>query len=268
MGHRDEQEGTALQLVVFTGDDGAPAVGVQLAAGVMPVGHTDIRDLIEAGPAELQRLRRAAENPLELLQPRTILAPVSPRAQLLYPGGNYRDHMKEADLTPGQPVFFSKLRSAVTGPGQPIRIPSPQTQTDWEAELCVVFSRTAYRVPAERAHEYIFGYTIANDVTARDLTAGEPRQVTLGKCPDTFGPVGPHIVTADEVPDPNATALELSTRLNGVYKQRATTDMMIHPISELVEFLTRTVTMQPGDIMSTGTCGGTGVGRASAASAT
>lgn len=126
MGHRDEQEGTALQLVVFTGDDGAPAVGVQLAAGVMPADRTDIRDLIEAGPAELQRLRRAAENPLELLQPRTILAPVSPRAQLLYPGGNYRDHMKEADLTPGQPVFFSKLRSAVTGPGQPIRIPSPR----------------------------------------------------------------------------------------------------------------------------------------------
>ena len=250
-----------MRLISFIDNDGGSCVGVQLDDGVMPTGYADIRGLIEAGPSEIDRLRDHAEHPDEVLQPSAILAPVSPLAQLLYAGGNYQDHLAETGLRPKQPVFFSKLRSAVIGPGHPIRIPSPQTQTDWEAELCVIFSRPAYRVPAERAFDYIFGYTMANDVSARDVMAAEPLQVTLCKCPDTFAPVGPHIITADEVPNVNTAGLEISTRVNGVYKQKTTTDTMIYSIPELVEFLTRTVTMQPGDIMSTGTCGGTGVGR-------
>jgi len=158
-------------------------------------------------------------------------------------------------------VFFSKLRSAVIGPDEPIRIPTADTHTDWEAELCIIIGEPAYRVPAERAHEYIFGYTMINDVSARDVMDREPLQITLCKCPDTFCPLGPHIVTADEVPDPNANPLEISTRVNGVYKQRTTTDTMIYSIPTLLEFLTRTVTLQPGDLMSSGTCGGTGMGR-------
>lgn len=116
-------------------------------------------------------------------------------------------------------------------------------------------------MPAERAHEYIFGYTMINDVSARDVMDREPLQITLCKCPDTFCPLGPHIITADEVPDPNANPLEISTHVNGVYKQRTTTDTMIHSIPTLLEFLTQTVTLQPGDLMSSGTCGGTGMGR-------
>jgi 2-keto-4-pentenoate hydratase/2-oxohepta-3-ene-1,7-dioic acid hydratase in catechol pathway len=174
---------------------------------------------------------------------------------------NYADHLAETGLHPTEPVFFSKLRSAVIGPDEPIRIPTPETHTDWEAELSIIISKPAYRVPAKRAHEYIFGYTMINDVSARDVMEREPLQITLCKCPDTFCPLGPHIVTADEVPDVNTHPLELSTRVNGVYKQRTTTDTMIYSIPTLLEFLTRTVTLQPGDLMSSGTAGGTGVGR-------
>jgi 2-keto-4-pentenoate hydratase/2-oxohepta-3-ene-1,7-dioic acid hydratase in catechol pathway len=250
-----------VRLITFADDHGVTSVGVQLEDGVLPTGYADIRDLIEAGPPEMDRLREHAGHSGELVRPAAILAPVSSRAQLLYAGGNYADHLAETGLHPTQPVFFGKLRSAVIGPGQPIRISSPRTQADWEAELCIVFAKPAFRVPAERAFDYIFGYTMANDVSARDVMAAEPMQTTLCKCPDTFAPIGPHIITADDVPDVNTTALEISTRVNGVYKQKATTDTMIYSIPELVEFLTRTVTMQPGDIMSTGTCGGTGVGR-------
>ena len=119
----------------------------------------------------------------------------------------------------------------------------------------------AKSVPAERAHDYIFGYTMINVVNARDVMAREPLQITVCKCPDTFAPAGPHVVTADEVPDPHASPLEISTRVNGVYKQRTTTDTMIHSIPTLLESLTQSVTLLPGDLMSSGTCGGTGGGR-------
>jgi 2-keto-4-pentenoate hydratase/2-oxohepta-3-ene-1,7-dioic acid hydratase in catechol pathway len=184
-----------------------------------------------------------------------------PRSALLLAGGNYADHLAEAGLHPKEPVFFAKLRSAVIGPGEAIRIPTPETHTDWEAELSIIIGKPAYQVPAERAREYIFGYTMINDVSARDVMDREPLQITLCKCPDTFCPVGPHILTEDEVPDLTAHPQELSTTVNGVCKQRAMTDTMIYSIPELLEFLTRTVTLQPGDLMSSGTAGGTGMGR-------
>ena len=142
-------------------------------------------------------------SPVFLVHPTQFLAPLGPTATLLLAGGNYQDHLDETGLTPKEPVFFSKLRSAVIGPDDAIRIPTRETDTDWEAELCIIIGKPAYRVPAERAHEYIFGYTMINDVSARDVMAREPLQITLCKCPDTFAPVGPHVVTVDEVPDPN-----------------------------------------------------------------
>lgn len=250
-----------MKIVTYKDDNGNPAVGVQLEGGVLPTGHRDIKDLIAGGPSELERLAAAAATPTTLVNPNRFTAPVSPTATLLLAGGNYTDHLAETGLRPTEPVFFSKLRSSVIGPGEPIRIPTPSTNTDWEAELCIVIAKPAYRVPAEQAHEYIFGYTMINDVSARDVMDREPLQITLCKCADTFCPVGPHVVTADEIGDVNIQQLEISTRVNGTYKQRTTTDQMLYTIPELLEFLTRTVTLQPGDIMSTGTPGGTGVGR-------
>jgi 2-keto-4-pentenoate hydratase/2-oxohepta-3-ene-1,7-dioic acid hydratase in catechol pathway len=155
--------------IVAYEDDGHPAIGVQLEHGVLPTGHADLRTLIEAGPRELDRLRKASENPGELANPARYQAPLSPRSALLLAGGNYADHLAEAGLHPKEPVFFAKLHSAVIGPGEAIRIPTPETHTDWEAELSVIISKPAYQVPAERAHEYIFGYTMINDVSARDV---------------------------------------------------------------------------------------------------
>jgi 2-keto-4-pentenoate hydratase/2-oxohepta-3-ene-1,7-dioic acid hydratase in catechol pathway len=250
-----------VQIVAYDDDGGSTAMGIRLEEGVLPTGHTDLAALINAGPRELDRLRQSSESPTKLVRPSRLRAPISPTSTLLLAGGNYADHLAETGLHPTEPVFFCKLRSAVIGPDEPIRIPTPETHTDWEAELCIIIGKPAYRVPAERAHEYIFGYTMINDVSARDVMEREPLQITLCKCPDTFCPLGPHIVTSDEVPDVNTHPLELSTRVNGVYKQRATTDTMIYSIPTLLEFLTRTVTLQPGDLMSTGTAGGTGVGR-------
>jgi 2-keto-4-pentenoate hydratase/2-oxohepta-3-ene-1,7-dioic acid hydratase in catechol pathway len=250
-----------MKIVAYEDDGGRTAIGIKLEDGVLPSGHSDLKALIKAGPRELDRLRHASESPGQLVHPKKFRAPLGPPAMLLLAGGNYADHLAEAGLQPKEPVFFAKLRSAVIGPDEPIRIPTPDTHTDWEAELCIIIGKPAYRVPAERAHEYIFGYTMINDVSARDVMDREPLQITLCKCPDTFCPLGPHIITPDEVPDPNANPLEISTRVNGVYKQRTTTDTMIHSIPTLLEFLTQTVTLQPGDLMSSGTCGGTGMGR-------
>jgi 2-keto-4-pentenoate hydratase/2-oxohepta-3-ene-1,7-dioic acid hydratase in catechol pathway len=250
-----------MKIVAYEDDNGRTAIGIKLEDGVLPSGHSDLKALIKSGPRELDRLRHASESPGQLVHPKKFRAPLGPTAMLLLAGGNYADHLAEAGLQPKEPVFFAKLRSAVIGPDEPIRIPTPDTHTDWEAELCIIIGKPAYRVPAERAHEYIFGYTMINDVSARDVMDREPLQITLCKCPDTFCPLGPHIITPDEVPDPNANPLEISTRVNGVYKQRTTTDTMIHSIPTLLEFLTQTVTLQPGDLMSSGTCGGTGMGR-------
>jgi len=250
-----------MKIVAYEDDGGRTAIGIKLEDGVLPSGHSDLKALIKSGPRELDRLRHASESPGQLVHPKKFRAPLGPTAMLLLAGGNYADHLAEAGLQPKEPVFFAKLRSAVIGPDEPIRIPTPDTHTDWEAELCIIIGKPAYRVPAERAHEYIFGYTMINDVSARDVMDREPLQITLCKCPDTFCPLGPHIITPDEVPDPNANPLEISTRVNGAYKQRTTTDTMIHSIPTLLEFLTQTVTLQPGDLMSSGTCGGTGMGR-------
>lgn len=250
-----------MKLVAYKDDGGRGEVGVKLDDGVLPTGHADLTALIEGGPGELDRLRLASERPGHLVHPTRLRAPLGPTATLLLAGGNYQDHLDETGLAPKEPVFFSKLRSAVIGPNEAIRIPTTSTNTDWEAELCVIIGKPAFRVPAGRAHEYIFGYTMINDVSARDVMAREPLQITLCKCPDTFAPVGPHVITPDEVPDPHDNPLEISTRVNGVYKQRTTTDTMIYSIPTLLEFLTQTVTLQPGDLMSSGTCGGTGGGR-------
>jgi 2-keto-4-pentenoate hydratase/2-oxohepta-3-ene-1,7-dioic acid hydratase in catechol pathway len=250
-----------MKIVAYVDESGRPAIGIKLDDGVLPTGHSDLTDLIKAGPGELDRLRKASEKPTSRVHPEKYRAPIGCTSTLLLAGGNYADHLAETGLTPKEPVFFSKLRSSVIGPGEPIRIPSPDTHTDWEVELCIIISKPAYRVPAERAHEYIFGYTMINDVSARDVMDREPLQITLCKCPDTFCPLGPHIVTIDEVPEPNTHPLEISTRVNGVVKQSTTTDTMIYSIPTLLEFLTRTVTLQPGDLMSSGTCGGTGLGR-------
>ena len=152
--------------------------------------------------------------------------------------------------------MFSKFPSSVVGPDEPIVIdPSITTRVDWEVELAAVIGRTARHVTVDDALSHILGYTVANDVSARDIQFSDGQWVR-GKSLDTFCPLGPWIVTADELPDPQA--LRLRTRVNGETVQDATTDQMVFSVAELVSYCSRSFTLEPGDVLLTGTPWGCG----------
>ena len=185
-----------------------------------------------------------------------LAAPVQP-SKICAIGLNYLDHVLEGGRPiPKSPVLFAKLPSAVIGPGDTICWePALSDKIDWEAELAVVIGRTARRVRAADAYDYVFGYTCADDVTARDLQDRDG-QWTRAKSLDTFCPLGPWIVTRDEVPDPHS--LPIRCTVNGEVVQNSNTDQLIFRIPELIEFLSRAFTLLPGDIILTGTPPGVG----------
>jgi 2-keto-4-pentenoate hydratase/2-oxohepta-3-ene-1,7-dioic acid hydratase in catechol pathway len=148
---------------------------------------------------------------------------------------------------------FAKLPSAVVGPGDPIRIPSPQSQVDYEVELAVVIGRPARRLAVDDALSAVFGYTLCNDVSARDVQFRD-NQLTLGKGFDTFAPLGPCVVTADDIDDPQD--LRLWCTVNGDLRQDSSTAQMLFPVAELLAYVSRHVTLEPGDVITTGTPAG------------
>jgi 2-keto-4-pentenoate hydratase/2-oxohepta-3-ene-1,7-dioic acid hydratase in catechol pathway len=187
-----------------------------------------------------------------------LLAP-SPRPakNIVCVGLNYADHARETrqEVSP-YPVFFTKPPTTVIGPEQPIPwYPSVSTRIDWEAELAVVIGRPGRDISEERALEHVFGYTVANDVSARDLQRRHV-QWYKGKSLDGFCPLGPWIVTADEIPDPQAMAIRL--RLNGEVKQDSTTAQMVYSVARLIAVLSAGLTLETGDLIITGTPAGVG----------
>ena len=186
------------------------------------------------------------------------LPPTVDRAQIIATGGNYATHGAESShvATFSEPIFFPFLWSAVIGPDDDIVIPAPDTFTDYEVELSFVVGKTAKRVNPDTAMEHVFGYTLVNDVSAREVSMREKMQFMLAKSPDTFVPVGPWVVTRDEVE--NLYDLEIYSKLNGQMRQRAVTGDMTVRIPELLTFLTETITLAPGTIVTTGTPGGVG----------
>ena len=186
-------------------------------------------------------------------------APVPRPGKLVCIGLNYRDHAEESGLAvPKAPVIFSKFSSCVIAPGEPIVIPPSSERVDYEAELAVVIGRRATRVTADRAYDYVLGYTALNDVTARDFQFADG-QWQRGKSCDTFAPMGQTIVTADEIPDPHA--LRISLTLNGAVMQDSHTSQLIFRIPELIEYITASTTLEPGDVIATGTPAGVGFAR-------
>lgn len=185
--------------------------------------------------------------------------PVIAPGKILAVGLNYAAHAAEQNAkTPEFPLIFSKCVTALIGPGDEIRLPLISDMIDYEAELAVIIGREARSVSASDAMEYVAGYTIMNDVTARDLQKRE-RQWVRAKGLDTFAPCGPWLVTTDEIPDPHVLDLEL--RVNGELRQRTRTDDLIFKIPQLIEFISQDLTLKPGDIISTGTPSGVGVFR-------
>jgi 2,4-diketo-3-deoxy-L-fuconate hydrolase len=234
---------------------GTTGVGVRRDGAVFDAGYAEMHALIADGPAGLERAAAAAEAS-DPIAGATLLAPIRP-GKILCSGVNYASHAEEnPDATmPEEPFFFSKLPSAVIGPGEAIRIPRPTTLTDYEVELSMVIGRRGYRIPEERALEHVFGWTILHDVSARDVQFKD-MQITLGKNPDTFSPIGPEIVTADELGD--WSTLRLSTTLNGGVMQDASTSEMLFPPARLLAFLTDLITLEPGDVVTTGSPAGVG----------
>lgn len=187
-----------------------------------------------------------------------LLAPVQPRKYLAI-GLNYADHIAESGMeAPEHPVFFNKQVTCVVGPGDDVHMPRVSTLLDYEGELALVIGRRCRHVPVEQAHEVIAGYTIANDVSVRDWQLRSPT-MTMGKSFDTHGPLGPWIVTADELGDPHD--LRLRTYVNGELRQDGSTRDMIISCFEQVAHLSEAFTLEPGDVIATGTPAGIGAVR-------
>jgi 2-keto-4-pentenoate hydratase/2-oxohepta-3-ene-1,7-dioic acid hydratase in catechol pathway len=156
------------------------------------------------------------------------------------------------------PTIFSKFSNAVIGPGENIVLPKESTQPDYEAEMAVVIGPGGRRIPASKAMDHVFGYTIVNDVSARDLQLATT-QWLMGKSCDTFAPMGPAIVTKDEIADPHA--LDISLEIGGEILQHSNTRELIFKIPELIEYISSVITLEPGDVISTGTPSGVGFAR-------
>jgi acylpyruvate hydrolase len=180
-----------------------------------------------------------------------MLAPVPRPGKIICVGHNYDDHMGRGRAEPPEyPTFFCKTGNTVVGPDAPIVIPPETAQADFEAEMAVVIGRRTRRVPERTAIGYVAGYTIFNDVSARDYQK-RTSQWMIGKSFDTFGPMGPALVTADEIPDPHH--LDLSLTLNGVRRQQTNTRHLIFSIPFLIAYLSAVMTLEPGDVIATGT---------------
>ncbi|MEM4303527.1 MAG: fumarylacetoacetate hydrolase family protein, partial [Candidatus Caldarchaeum sp.] len=179
------------------------------------------------------------------------------RPKIICVGLNYRDHAEEQGVKPpDEPVIFMKPYTAITGPGNPIIYPKITRQLDYEAELAVVIGRKCRNVSRSQAHEFILGYTCFNDVSARDIQFKDGQWVR-GKSFDTFAPIGPWVVTQDEVGDPHS--LKIMSRVNGEIRQSSNTRNMVFGVYQLVEFISSVMTLDPGDVIATGTPSGVGV---------
>jgi 2-keto-4-pentenoate hydratase/2-oxohepta-3-ene-1,7-dioic acid hydratase in catechol pathway len=250
--------------------DGAERVGALRGDEVIDLSPlaASMLELIESWPdlkAEVQKLVAAAEGG-RALSAVELRAPIPrPRKNIICLGMNYAAHAIESlrakglpEKLPEYPVFFSKMPTAVNHPNAPVPLmPDVSAQRDWEVELAVIIGRRGRDIPASAALDYVFGYTIMNDVSARDLQTRH-QQFFYSKSLDGSAPLGPWIVTADEIPDPHALGIRL--RLNGELVQNSTTRDMIFDIPTCIATFSRGITLEPGDIIATGTPAGVGMG--------
>lgn len=243
---------------VFTGDQ---YIEVYASDPRMP---ETVRGILHAGPSALRATQLAIQSRFAIGHPSDgvqLHAPIPNPSKIVCIGLNYRDHAIEGGKAiPTEPVVFAKFPNTLIGPGMPIRLPSISQKVDYEAELVVVIGQRAKDIDAADAMQYVAGYTIGHDVSARDWQfRGEERQWTIGKTFDTFAPMGPHLVTADEVPDPGNLSIQL--RLNGQVMQNSNTREFIFPVPVLIAHLSKIMTLEPGDLIFTGTPPGVGAAR-------
>jgi 2-keto-4-pentenoate hydratase/2-oxohepta-3-ene-1,7-dioic acid hydratase in catechol pathway len=253
--------------------DGATAEALGVAAGdrwvpakaLLPDGPSTMAELLAGGSTALEELRSVATtagiaDDGRSLDEVELVAPVPRPGKVVAIGRNYREHTdEEGAAPPAAPLVFSKWPSSVIGHGAEIRWdPALTTQVDYEAELAVVIGRVARRVTEADALDHVFGYTCLNDVSARDLQFGDG-QWTRGKSLDTFCPMGPMLVTADEIADPQD--LDITCRVDGRILQSASTSQMFFGVAAIISYCSQSFSLEPGDVIATGTPGGVGIFR-------
>jgi len=261
--------------VTYAAKDGASHLGALTDRGVVELAtvarglglpreiFSSMSSWLEGGANRLvdpiKLMSNAATTAIPLSDVR-FLPPVPRPGKIVAIGLNYKDHSIESGATapPKSPIIFAKFTTSIAGPEDPIVIPVGNPNVDYEAELAVVIGRRGKAIPAEHAFEYVAGYMPLNDVSARVWQFGD-RQWVRGKSCDTFCPTGPHLTTRDEIPDPHALAIR--ARVNGVTMQDSHTSKMIFGVPELIEFTSASITLEPGDIIATGTPEGVGAFR-------
>jgi len=253
-----------MKLATFS-ESGTTRIGVVVGDGIVdlsaaaPALPTDMLALLEAGPAAIESARQACKGAQALPLSRVKLeAPIARPPKILAIGLNYADHVAESGMeTPELPVVFNKQSSSVTGPSDPFHLPRVSSALDYEGELGFVIGRRCRHVTRAEAPEVIAGLTVVNDVSVRDWQLRTPTW-TMGKSFDTHCPLGPWIVTRDEVPDPHT--LDIKTWVNGELRQSSNTKHLIFDCYTLIEHLSTAFTLEPGDVVATGTPSGVGIG--------
>ncbi len=244
------------------GEPGSERPGLVDAQGVVRdlSGHVDDIAGDVLLPAGLAKLAAIDPANLPAVEGNPRLGPcVAGTGKMICIGLNYSDHAAESGMeVPPEPIIFMKATSAIVGPNDTVEIPRTSTATDWEVELGVVIGATAKYVSEADAMNHVAGYCVVNDISERDFQAKRSGQWTKGKSSDTFGPTGPWMVTADEVPDPQA--LDMFCEVNGHRYQDGNTRTMVYGVRFLVHYLSQFMSLQPGDIISTGTPPGVGMG--------
>ena len=249
-----------MKLVMFVEGEKAARPGLVVDGGVIDLGAEGFQDSIAfmQAPSSVQAdvAQSAATVALNTVR---LIAPVPRPPRIFGIGVNYAEHAKESQTeTQKVPTVFIVLSSAVIGPGEKIVLPKASTRPDYEAELAVVIGRPGYQIPASAAMDHVFGYTIMNDVSARDVQRATS-QFSLGKSFPTFAPMGPWVVSKDEVAD--AHALQIKLTIGGDTLQDSNTSLMIFKIPELIEYISGITPLEVGDVISTGTPAGVGMGR-------
>ena len=248
-----------------------PRAAARVADGYVDLHATDptlppsTRQLLAAGPQARAAAAKAATSAHAVRYPAAavkLLPPVPDPGKILCIGLNYRDHAIEGGKAiPTEPVLFGKFPNTLIAHGDPIKLPKVAHKVDYEAELVIVVGKTGKHIPNDAsAFEYVGGYTCGHDVSARDWQfRGEEKQWIIGKTFDTFAPTGPVLVTPDDLPDPHALRIQL--RLNGQTLQDSSTREFIFGVPALLSFLSQVVTLEPGDLIFTGTPPGVGIAR-------
>ncbi len=248
--------------IVTIKSDTATTIAIEREAGYVPVPPNEAASMVEliARWESLKPKLMALEQEL-IPKDAQLLAPIHNPGKIICIGKNYAKHAQEmGSEPPSLPIVFSKFNSAITGPDTEVKLPKISDKVDFEAELVVVIGKRGRHISRSDAMQHVFGYCCGNDISARDWQKEKPGgQWLLGKTFDSFAPLGPAIVTVDEFTDP--TAFEVSLKLNGQLMQQSKTSHLIFPIDYLIAHLSQFVTLEPGDLIFTGTPEGVGAGR-------